>query len=400
MAEMGSGWSFDRADPMLAAMVWSRLSEPGDVLAARLVTGLGAVAALAWFLSGSPRPSLTPEHPLAAVSAQQWAAGRARWEPRRDGIDPRRDLAQLRRLGAVVLHPQDPDWPVELNDLEDARPHCLYVRGEVGVVQRAGSDGIALVGARACTGYGEHVAGELSAALAGEGRVVVSGGAYGIDAVAHRVALAVGGTTLAVMAGGLDRFYPAGNSDLLGRIAREGAVVSELGPGSSPSRIRFLTRNRLIAALSRACVVVEAGWRSGTLSTANHALTLMRPVAAVPGPVTSAASAGCHDLVRDQKAVLVTGADQVRELVAPLGEVVLERPEQERDSDAGAAPGSSDRVLWDALPARGWATPDSLVRTSGLAPADVLRSLGAMEMRGLIEAAGGRYRRASNQDGG
>ena len=175
---------------------------------------------------------------------------------------------------------------------------------------------IAIVGSRSSTAYGEHVAATLSAGVADAGWTVVSGGAYGIDARVHRAALAADGATVAVMAGGVDRLYPLGNADLLARVLETGAIVAEQPPGFPPHRSRFLTRNRIIAAAA-ATVVVEAAHRSGALSTAHHAAELGRPVGAVPGPVTSASSAGCHRLIRNG-AVCVTSPDDVLEMVTPL----------------------------------------------------------------------------------
>src|SRR5450756_1961145 len=200
----------------------------------------------------------------------------------------------------------------------------------------------------------------MSAGLADAGWTVVSGGAYGIDAVAHRAALAAGGTTVAFLAGGVDRLYPAGNATLLAAIQESGgSLVSEVPPGSVPSKVRFLQRNRLIAAASRATVVVEAAWRSGALSTATHAAGLLRPVGAVPGPVTSAASAGCHRLLRDGCAVCVTDAA-------------------------------------DALPLRRPAPVESIARSAGLTVSEVRSGLGRLELAGLAEQDGGRWRQKAS----
>src|SRR5258707_7733269 len=179
---------------------------------------------------------------------------------------------------------------------------------------------VSVVGSRAATAYGSHVATELSAELAGLGWTVISGGAFGVDACAHRGALAVGGCTVAVLASGLSFGYPKGNSDLFAAIAHTGVMVSECPPDRAPTRPGFLIRNRVIAALSRGTLVVEAASRSGALNTARHARELNRPVLAVPGPITSEQSAGCHDLIREWGAACVTSAGQVIELVAPLGE--------------------------------------------------------------------------------
>ncbi|OJX95669.1 MAG: DNA protecting protein DprA [Micrococcales bacterium 73-15] len=295
-----------------------------------------------------------------------------------------------------MLHRGDPRWPASLFDLGGAEPHCLWVRGDPSLLSAARVGGVAVVGARASTPYGEHVAADLVAALAAEGRVVVSGGAFGIDAVAHRVTLAAGGSTVAVMAGGLDRFYPAANGGLLRRVAREGCVVAEVPPGCTPTRFRFLTRNRLIAALAAGCVVVEAAWRSGTLSTANHAAELMRPVGAVPGPVTSAASAGCHRLIREGQAVCVGDADEVRELLGPVAaSALVPEPDVGR---LGDAPGLSERErrVWDALPTRRAVRLDAVARAAGFTVAETRAALGRLAARQHVVEGPEGYRRSGS----
>lgn len=372
---------FDVDDPVLAAVAWGRLAEPGDRSAGALVDALGHSEALRWLIAPFP--------------AGEAAITRARqgWLARLDVLDPEREVAAISRLGGEVLFRDHPRWPTAMSHLGHSAPHCLWVRGDTELPAKAREGGLAVVGARACTPYGEHVTSELVASLAAEGRVIVSGGAYGIDAAAHRAALAVGGPTLSVMAGGMDRFYPAGNADLLARVAREGAVLSELGPGSSPSRSRFLTRNRLIAALTAGCVVVEAGWRSGTLSTANHAAALLRPVGAVPGPVTSAASAGCHRLLREGQAVCVTDAAEVRELLGPAGALAPEHPEQVRHGDPPPGLADRERRVWEALPARGLGRLESIIRASGMGAEQVRAGLGRLELLGYAARDGDRYRR-------
>lgn len=386
MHEARGSVTADLDDPLLAAVAWARLTEPGDEAAGVLVAALGPVAALRWALGRDPDPPCEPLDPA------RWARARARWTPRAENLRPDREVAVIRRLGGDVLHRGDERWPTVLDELGLLAPHCLWVRGDPALLQAERS--VALVGARASTGYGEHVAGEIAATLAAEGVVVVSGGAYGIDAVAHRSALAVRGPTVAVMAGGLDRFYPAGNTALLERVAIDGAVVAEVGPGSAPSRTRFLTRNRLIAALGQVCVVVEAGWRSGTTSTAGHATALLRPVGAVPGPVTSAASAGCHRLIREGSAVCVCDAGEVRELLGPLGEPAPEPESVPRVDDVPPGVRGRDAVVWDALPRRGAATLESLARVSGLSLRDVRISVGSLELGGHVRTEGERIRRA------
>jgi len=228
----------------------------------------------------------------------------------------RKTYTEMIRLGIETLIPGDEHWPTErLARLGVAEPVILYVRGDASLLNDERAT-VGIVGARAATGYGEHVTMELASTLSSKhDRVIVSGAAYGIDGMAHRATLAAEGKTIALLAGGVDRFYPAGNDALLNRIVETGAVVSELPPFTPPTRWRFIQRNRLIAALSDAVVVVEAGERSGSISTAENAKDIGVPVGAIPGPVTSAASAGCHALIRKGVATLVTSADEVIELI-------------------------------------------------------------------------------------
>ncbi|MFC7340798.1 DNA-processing protein DprA [Saccharopolyspora griseoalba] len=251
--------------------------------------------------------------------------------------------------GARLLVPEQPEWPAEaFAELSGARsvglpgmaePLALWVRGSGELAAMAGR-AVSVVGARAASGYGEHVAAELGNGLAAAGHTVVSGAAYGIDGAGHRGALAAGGCTAAFLACGIDRDYPAGHSRLLRAIADQGAVVSEYPPGTEPRKHRFLVRNRLIAAMGRATVVVEAGARSGATNTANTADALGHPVLAVPGPVTAQNSVGCHAMIRSGQALLVTRVEQVLEVVNPLGTAPVEestaqhRPTDQLSSDA------------------------------------------------------------------
>lgn len=230
---------------------------------------------------------------------------------------------------------------------------------------------MAIVGARAATGYGEHVAATLAGALAADGAVVVSGGAYGIDGVAHRAALAAGGLTVALSAGGVDRPYPSGHTELFERIVRGGAVVSEVPCGTAPSKWRFLARNRTIAALGAATIVVEAGARSGSLNTAGHAAQLGRPLGAVPGPVTSAASVGCHRLLREYDAHCVTSAADVHELLGAPSPAHGGPPVDPRQT----------RVL-DALSRRTAHSVEQIAARSGLAVIETTSVLGTLQLLG------------------
>ncbi|MGH3416375.1 MAG: DNA-processing protein DprA, partial [Actinocrinis sp.] len=254
-------------------------------------------------------------------------------------------IAAAEAVGAVFLTPQDSEWPVRLDDLGEQCPIGIWIKGShalalgdslddalddppgAGAGQSpwsgpiggvgSGLGVLSVVGARACTGYGAHVAGAIASDLTSAGAAIVSGAALGIDAAAHRGSIAVGGPTLAVLACGIDRVYPRSHETLLHAVAEHGAVISELPPGASPTRFRFLHRNRIIAALGSGTLVVEAGWRSGSLVTARLAAELGRVVMAVPGPVTSDQSAGTHALIRDG-ATLVTDAGQIREACNPL----------------------------------------------------------------------------------
>lgn len=304
--------------------------EPGDLAMARSVRSRGAVECWERVLrargSGSPL------------------------------VDPAAVLAGQAQRGTRFLCPADDEWPAALDDLDrgsgvDAvpAPLGLWVRGPLGLSE-AVTRAAAVVGSRAASAYGLHVAGELGLGLAEAGWTVVSGAALGIDGAAHRGNLVGSGATVAVLAGGIDVPYPRAHSALLERIAAEGLVVSEAPPDGLPLRHRFLVRNRLIAAVSSGTVVVEAGVRSGALSTARHARRLGRAVMAVPGPVTSGLSVGCHLLLRQwPEAALVTSAAEVVEAAGPMGELAALPllPRRARD-DIGVVVAR----LLDALPVR------------------------------------------------
>ncbi len=385
--------SFDHHDDTLATVAWSRLAESDDRAARLLLETLGAVGALDWLYSRAELPgdAIPPGvSPTAGLGPGEWAKAVARWLPRLAALDPRRELEVIARRGGYVLLPDDDRWPAALNDLPDP-PWCLWVIGSAAPAELC-DRAVAIVGSRACTEYGASVCRDLAYELALAGITVVSGGAFGIDAAAHRAALAAGGPTAAVMAGGLDRYYPSANAELIGQVADAGAVIAEVPPGSAPMRSRFLRRNRLIAALAHATVVVEAGWRSGALNTARTAAELLRPVGGIPGPVTSAASAGVHRLIRDGEAVLVTGTDDVLELIGPLNAA----GEPEPWVQAGLLDGlghQASKVL-DALPARAGAGLEALARSSGLAVGSVQAALGSLELGGQVVRAGEVWKRA------
>jgi DNA processing protein len=322
----------------------------------------------------------------------------ARHTEARRGIDrAAEDLDLLARRGGRLITPNDHEWPtlaftafasVAAGAKPQGRPPLvLWVLGPARL-DEAAQRAAAIVGTRAATCYGEQVAADLAAGVVERDVAVVSGGAYGIDGAAHRAALAAEGVTVAVMAGGFDIPYPAGHSGLLHRIGTQGLLVTEYPPGVRPARHRFLTRNRLVAALAGAAVVAEAGLRSGAANTAAWARALGRVVGAVPGPVTSSASTGCHALLRDG-AEIVTRAEDVVELVGRIGELAPEEPRPATPLD-----GLSDaqRQVYEALPARKVATIDEIAVAAGLAPARVLGPLAMLEVAGLAERHDGRWR--------
>lgn len=266
------------AADVFARAAWTGIAEPGDAVAGLLVACLGAALSLTAVIdSWAPGKLADAVRNTGAEFEPQLEAGigqgLARWRPRLKSADVIRSMQQAERVKAALMLPEDPLWPRAVDDLGAHAPLALWWRG-IHAAFAALPNSLALVGARAATGYGEHVAMEAAAGLVDRGFAVVSGAAYGIDGMAHRSALASRGLTVAFLAGGVDRFYPSGHDALLSRIADAGAVVSELPCGSAPTKWRFLQRNRLIAASSLATIVLEAGWRSGSLNTAGHAAGL------------------------------------------------------------------------------------------------------------------------------
>jgi DNA processing protein len=298
----------------LACAMLTCLAEPADPLMGRLLSVLTPAGVLASISSG-----VVPAGAAEGLDHGQAAGLRrslTRWRTQLPAVPSDGGLAAGERDGIRLLCPGDPGWPPGLDDLGIGRPYALWVRGRTDLGACC-EKALAVVGARAATAYGTHTATEIAADLAGRGWVIVSGAAYGIDAAAHHGALAAGGLTIAVLACGPDIPYPREHRGMLADIAARGAVISEYPPGRRPSRVSFLARNRLIAAAARGTVVVEAAARSGTMTTALHASDLGRPLMAIPGPVTSALSAGCHALIRERKAACVTStADIITHLPA------------------------------------------------------------------------------------
>lgn len=351
-----------------AAGAWTVLPEPGDGVAGQVRAILGEARALELLAEGASVEAWADALGDAAT-ARALPDALERWRPRLSAERILAAFAQGAAHGQRLLTRDDPHWPSGIDDLGPHAPSALWVRGDARALS-ACARSAALVGSRASSGYGELVASQLAAGLVARRFAIVSGGAYGIDGTAHRAALASGGTTIAVLAGGLDRFYPAGNDELLQRVAATGCVVAEAPSGVPPTRWRFLARNRLIAALASVTVVVEAGRRSGSINTAGHAAALGRPLGAVPGPVTSGASAGCHRLLREYDAVAVEGPEHVVELVDGPGE-----------EPAALDALSSDEVrVLDALSARAPRSIDELAVRTGMAPRDVAASLALLEL--------------------
>ena len=324
--------------------------------------------------------------------------GLARATEARHEIDcAREDLDVLDRMGGRLVTAGDGEWPylaftAFAGEALKGRPQgypplALWVVGPANLCEVA-ERAAALVGTRASTAYGEHAAADLAAGLVERDVAVVSGGAYGIDGAAHRAALGCDGLTVAVLAAGLDVPYPAGHSALLHRVARHGLTVSEYPPGTRPTRRQFLARNRLIAALSGATVVVEAGARSGAANTASWADALGRSVCAVPGPITSSSSVGCHVLINNG-ARLVTRAAEIVELMGRSGELASEpvRPVTEID-------GLSDDELavYEALPGRGTRSIAEIAVAAGRPMTEVLCALTMLEIRGLVVQQDGEWK--------
>jgi DNA processing protein len=375
----------------VARVALSRLSEPGDPRLSSLVGELGAARVYTLLLE---------EQDVAGVYTD--VAARLR------GLDPHRELDDAAAAGIRFVCPGDDEWPAQLADLDRAgqvpersrqsqpqvhgrggTPLGLWLRGPLRL-DEAVARSVAVVGSRSATSYGTSVAADLSAAVAREGWGVVSGAAFGIDQAAHRAALAVKGPTVAVLACGVDRPYPAAHKQLLDYIADVGLVASELPPGCAPTRLRFLTRNRLIAALTEGTTVVEAAVRSGALSTANWATRMNRVLMGVPGPVTSAPSQGVHELIRTRQAALVTRGSDVLELLAPAGSYLA--PEPRGAEVARDRLDAQERQLLEAVPVVNLAGADSIARTAGLGAATVERLLPALRERGLVQQVGTRWR--------
>lgn len=360
-----------------AALNW--LTEPGDPRVARLVEDLGAVAV---------HDHLVAERDVHGLHTDVAA--------RLEGFDVERHLEHADSLGARFVVPGDPEWPQSLDALAGAEtlnerggaPLGLWVRGPLDLA--ALTSPVAVVGSRSATGYGTQIAAEISHAVARAGGSVVSGAALGIDQAAHRGALAGDGATVAVLACGVDRIYPAANRALVEHVIEVGAVVSEAPPGREPTRIRFLSRNRVIAALSQVTVVVEAALRSGALSTATWCERLNRPLLGVPGPVTSAQSQGVHERIRLGRAHLVTCGEDVLEYVGRPGEHLTDARRGE-EIPRDRLPWRQKQVL-EAFPAGDVVDAAQLARAAGIGIREVQGALLRLGSHGWVVREGEGWR--------
>ena len=415
-----------------------RYAEPADELVVESLTTLGAPLTLHYLLTGHIPDAHTWEHgepdtqlsdflhsvgtPAEGESAlfcsangyytpgehqmsrdkfdKALATRRLRWNRRMERtLNAEAHMAVT--CGAWLVTPADPLWPPQLNDLGPARPYGLWCRGDSRhLLDVASAPSVALVGSRDPSIYGTEATTHLAAELARRGYTVISGGAMGIDIAAHRAALTQQGSdlpTIAFMAGGLDRLYPAQNSDALNMIVDRGLIMSEVSVGNTPTRWRFLERNRLIAALARHTIVVEARWRSGALNTARHAMEIGRTLWAVPGQINSPNSVGTNRLLRDGLAQTLTEATDILEYDAAAGFEL--GTEHESEWDQAASSSALDELterqgrVWDDLSPRSYRGVDEIAAALGLSARDVMADLFHLGRCGLAESSGTSWRK-------
>ncbi|WP_246823892.1 DNA-processing protein DprA [Rothia sp. HMSC078H08] len=415
-----------------------RYAEPADELVVESLTTLGAPLTLHYLLTGHIPDEHTWEHgepdtqlsdflhsvgaPAEGESAlfcsangyytpgehqmsrdkfgKALATRRLRWNRRMERtLNAEAHMAAT--CGAWLVTPADPLWPPQLNDLGPARPYGLWCRGDSRhLLDVASAPSVALVGSRDPSIYGTEATTHLAAELARRGYTVISGGAMGIDIAAHRAALTQQGSdlpTIAFMAGGLDRLYPAQNSDALNMIVNRGLIMSEVSVGNTPTRWRFLERNRLIAALARHTIVVEARWRSGALNTARHAMEIGRTLWAVPGQINSPNSVGTNRLLRDGLAQTLTEAADILEYDAAAGFEL--GTEHESEWDQAASSSALDELterqgrVWDDLSPRSYRGVDEIAAALGLSARDVMADLFHLGRCGLAESSGTSWRK-------
>lgn len=294
-------------DEFVARVILNVIAQPGDVALGELVRDCGALGALDAVNAG-------PKGDIATGRGSSFAQSLARWKPMLTSDLVLDAFRAARKASLTAILPGEENWPIGLDDLAVTTPLVLWVRGNADSLRLLRSSA-ALVGSSASTSYGEYVAEQFAAVLAKAPGVIVSTGDFGVASTVHRAALDSGATTVAFVSSGADRVYPQAHSVLFARIAERGAIVSEIAPGGTPTKWRALQRNRLVASATAATVVVEASWRSTSLNIAGHAAALNRPLGAVPGPITSAASEGANRLLREFDATCITDPSHVVELI-------------------------------------------------------------------------------------
>ncbi|GAA4259847.1 DNA-processing protein DprA [Dactylosporangium darangshiense] len=379
-----------------AWLVLAALTTPGNREVGSLIRRTGPLQALDQVLHGvGISPQLT-----AAVDASLKPNDRAPGVVDHVADDM---LRRADRLGARIVTPADHEWPPALADLAaishdhspDRRdtdpPLCLWLRGPLRLAETL-QRSVSVAGVRAMTGYGQYVASDFAYGLAERGWTIVSGGALGVDVTAHRGALAGGGATIAVLACGIDRAYPAANAAVLEHIGADGLLVTEWPPGTQPRQTQFLARNRVIAAATRGTVMIEAGARSGARNTLGYARLLQRAAMVVPGPVNSAMSAGCHIELRQPDTVLVTGVEEIIEEIGSIGQPAPtgQRPDEVLDA-------LQARILDGVQPHRAMPA-EQIAATAGVSDRDAKRTLPLLAKLGLVVASPDGYRRSARRE--
>ncbi|MDR1033520.1 MAG: DNA-protecting protein DprA [Bifidobacteriaceae bacterium] len=401
-----------------ARVVFTRISDPCDNVINATIDNFGAKNALAYFGNIIKQKDDIDENVLLAYRNAKKAeesgvdidaknpsmhVGKkaVNIENRLGMVDLKRDLLATQSLKSAIVTPESDAWVKKFDDLGLDKPYCLWVRGSLDALMHADDKAISIVGTRNMTEKGARIASELGSELSAQGYAIVSGGAIGIDASAHRGAL--GGQNIAFFAGGIDSLYPSINADLYDDMLRTGGTfVSESPPLASPRRFRFLQRNRQIAAIGRAVVVVEAPYRSGALSTASHADALNRPVGAFPGPVTAPTFAGCNKLIRDGRAVLLTSSEDVIELASTFSELRARKPKKKAQQqlptawkgnkkgvkavtlDKARELGDDEAHVFDTIPLKSGITVPQIVERTGMGTVRVQRVLGRLELNGFV----------------
>jgi len=377
------------SDVRLARVALAHLAEPGRRDLGELVRRLGPVDAVRRLCTGRVPAALRQATAARLAAADPWAVAEEA-------------LRRAGDVGARIVTPEDAEWPPQLGDLvrlsrsgsdtiarDTDPPQCLWLRGPLPL-DEACERSVAIVGSRASTAYGAHVAAQLAYGLVERGWTVVSGGAFGIDAAAHRAALAADGRTVAVLACGIDRAYPVTHTALFQRIGEHGLLLTEWPPGADPHRRRFLIRNRVIAALTRGTVLVEAGVRSGARFTLGRARALNRLVMAVPGPVTSAMSVGSHEELRVGGTILVADADHVIDAVGSIGTDLA--PVRRAEPEPRDALTPLQRQVLDGVRPRKLLTAEEIAAVVGVSTSDARRALPSLELAGYVTAVGAAYR--------